>query len=88
MNKAYEKQNLERYDDYLKQKFTGWEMNLKRQKTVIKNRKYTGGKKDVTYFTKKLNEFGLKVPKYLENNTISQKQFKSLQKKAIRKINQ
>ena len=28
-------------------------MNLKRQKTSIKNRKYTGGKKDVTYFTKK-----------------------------------
>ena len=46
-------------------------MNLKRQKTVIKNRKYTGGKKDVTYFTKKLNEFGLKVPKYLGNGSIT-----------------
>ena len=35
-------------------------MNLKRQKTLIKNRKYTGGKKDTTYFSKKLKEFGLK----------------------------
>ena len=61
-------------------------MNLKRQKTSIKNRKYTGGKKDVTYFSKKLNEFGLKVPKYLDNNTISQKQFKSLQNKLERNI--
>ena len=61
-------------------------MNLKRQKTVIKNRKYTGGKKDVTYFTKKLNEFGLKVPKYLDNNTISQKQFNSLKNKLERNI--
>ena len=50
-------------------------MNLKRQKTSIKNRKYTGGKKDTTYFTKKLNEFGLKVPKYLGNGNITQKQF-------------
>ena len=61
-------------------------MNLKRQKTSIKNRKYTGGKKDVTYFTKKLNEFGLKVPKYLDNNTISQKQFNSLKNKLERNI--
>ena len=61
-------------------------MNLKRQKTVIKNRKYTGGKKDVTYFTKKLNEFGLKIPKYLDNNTISQKQFNSLKNKLERNI--
>lgn len=61
-------------------------MNLKRQKTSIKNRKYTGGKKDITYFTKKLNEFGLKVPKYLDNNTISQKQFKSLQNRLERNI--
>ena len=53
-------------------------MNLKRQKTSIKNRKYTGGKKDTTYFTKKLNEFGLKVPKYLGNGNITQKQFNSL----------
>ena len=61
-------------------------MNLKRQKTSIKNRKYTGGKKDVTYFTKKLNEFGLKIPKYLGNNTISQKQFNSLKNKLERNI--
>ena len=61
-------------------------MNLKRQKTVIKNRKYTGGKKDVTYFTKKLNEFGLKVPKYLGNGNITQKQFKSLQNKLEKNI--
>ena len=61
-------------------------MNLKRQKTSIKNRKYTGGKKDVTYFSKKLTEFGLKVPKYLANNTISQKQFNSLQNKLERNI--
>lgn len=61
-------------------------MNLKRQKTFIKNRKYTGGKKDVTYFTKKLNEFGLKVPKYLDNNTISQKQFNSLKNKLEKNI--
>ena len=61
-------------------------MNLKRQKTVIKNRKYTGGKKDTTYFTKKLNEFGLKVPKYLGNGNITQKQFKSLQSKLEKNI--
>ena len=61
-------------------------MNLKRQKTVIKNREYTGGKKDIKYFTKKLNEFGLKVPKYLDNNTISQKQFNSLKNKLERNI--
>ena len=61
-------------------------MNLKRQKTAIKNRKYSGGKKDVTYFTKKLNEFGLKVPKYLGNGNITQKQFKSLQSKLEKNI--
>ena len=61
-------------------------MNLKRQKTVIKNRKYTGGKKDTTYFTKKLNEFGLKVPKYLGNGTITQKQFNSLKNKLEKNI--
>ena len=61
-------------------------MNLKRQKTSIKNRKYTGGKKDTTYFTKKLNEFGLKVPKYLGNGNITQKQFKSLQNKLEKNI--
>ena len=61
-------------------------MNLKRQKTSIKNRKYTGGKKDTTYFTKKLNEFGLKVPKYLGNGNITQKQFKSLQSKLEKNI--
>ena len=51
-------------------------MNLKRQKTSIKNRKYTGGKKDTSYFTKKLNAFGLKDPKYLANGNITQKHFK------------
>ena len=61
-------------------------MNLKRQKTSIKNRKYTGGKKDVTYFTKKLNEFGLKVPKYLGNGNITQRQFNSLKNKLERNI--
>ena len=61
-------------------------MNLKRQKTSIKNRKYTGGKKDTTYFTKKLNEFGLKVPKYLGNGNITQKQFNSLKNKLERNI--
>ena len=61
-------------------------MNLKRQKTSIKNRQYTGGKKDVSYFSKKLKEFGLKVPKYLDNDTISQKQFKSLQNRLERNI--
>ena len=52
-------------------------MNLKRQKTSIKNRKYSGGKKDANYFTKKLKEFGLAVPKYLSKG-ITQKQFNSL----------
>lgn len=61
-------------------------MNLKRQKTSIKNRKYTGGKKDVSYFSKKLKEFGLKTPKYLENGSITQKQFKSLQNRLERNI--
>ena len=61
-------------------------MNLKRQKTSIKNRKYTGGKKDTTYFTKKLNEFGLKVPKYLGNGSITQKQFNSLKNKLEKNI--
>ena len=61
-------------------------MNLKRQKTSIKNRKYTGGKKDVTYFTKKLKEFGLKTPKYLENGSITQRQFNSLKNKLERNI--
>ena len=61
-------------------------MNLKRQKTIIKNREYSGGKKDVKYFTKKLNEFGLKVPKYLANNNITQKQFNSLKNKLERNI--
>ena len=61
-------------------------MNLKRQKTSIKNRKYTGGKKDTTYFTKKLNEFGLKVPKYLGNGNITQKQFNSLKNKLEKNI--
>ena len=58
-------------------------MNLLRQKSSIKNRKYSGGKKDVTYFTKKLKEFGLKVPKYLSND-ITQKQFKILQVDNVR----
>ncbi len=61
-------------------------MNLSRQKTSIKNRKYTGGKKDSIYFRKKLNEFGLKTPKYLNNNNISQKQFNSLQNKLEKTI--
>ena len=61
-------------------------MNLKRQKTSIKNRKYTGGKKDVTYFSKKLKEFGLKTPKYLENGSITQRQFNSLKNKLERNI--
>ena len=61
-------------------------MNLKRQKTSIKNRKYTGGKKDVTYFSKKLKEFGLKTPKYLDNGSITQKQFNSLKNKLERNI--
>lgn len=61
-------------------------MNLKRQKSAIKNRKYSGGKKDSLYFSKKLKEFGLKVPKYLGNNNISQKQFKSLQNRLEKHI--
>ena len=61
-------------------------MNLSRQKTSVKNRKYSGGKKDSSYFTKKLKEFGLKVPKYLSKGNISQKQFKSLQNKIEKNI--
>ena len=60
-------------------------MNLLRQKTSIKNRKYSGGKKDTSYFKKKLKEFGLKIPKYLSKG-ITQKQFKSLQNKLINNI--
>ena len=60
-------------------------MNLKRQKTSIKNRKFTGGKKDTNYFTKKLKEFGLAVPKYL-NKGITQKQFNSLKNKLLNNI--
>ena len=61
-------------------------MNLKRQKTSIKNRKYSGDKKDIKYFTKKLKEFGLTVPKYFSKGWISQKQFKSLQHKLLKNI--
>ena len=60
-------------------------MNLKRQKTSISNREFTGGKKDTNYFTKKLKEFGLKVPKYLSKG-ITQKQFKTLQNKLLKSI--
>ena len=60
-------------------------MNLKRQKTSIKNRKFTGGKKDTIYFTKKLKEFGLAVPKYLSKG-ITQKQFNSLKNKLLNNI--
>ena len=60
-------------------------MNLLRQKTSIKNRKYSGGKKDTTYFTKKLKEFGLRVPKYLSKG-VTQKQFKSLQNRLLKNI--
>ena len=60
-------------------------MNLKRQKTSIKNRKFTGGKKDTNYFTKKLKEFGLAVPKYLSKG-ITQKQFNSLKNKLLKNI--
>ena len=60
-------------------------MNLKRQKTSIKNRKFTGGKKDTSYFTKKLKEFGLAVPKYLSKG-ITQKQFNSLKNKLLKNI--
>ena len=60
-------------------------MNLKRQKSSIINRKFTGGKKDTNYFTKKLKEFGLVVPKYL-NKGITQKQFNSLKNKLLNNI--
>ena len=60
-------------------------MNLKRQRSSIANRNFTGGKKDTNYFIKKHREFGLKVPKYLSNG-ITQKQFKSLQNKLINTI--
>lgn len=60
-------------------------MNLKRQRSSIANRNFTGGKKDTNYFIKKLKEFGLKVPKYL-NKGITQKQFKTLQNKLINTI--
>ena len=60
-------------------------MNLKRQKTSIKNRKFTGGKKDTNYFAKKLKEFGLAVPKYLSKG-ITQKQFNSLKNKLLNNI--
>lgn len=60
-------------------------MNLKRQRSSIANRNFTGGKKDTNYFIKKLKEFGLKVPKYLTNG-ITQKQFKTLQNKLINTI--
>ena len=61
-------------------------MNLLRQKSSIKNRKYSGGKKDITYFTKKLKEFGLAIPKYLSKGKITQKQFISLQNKLLKNI--
>ena len=60
-------------------------MNLKRQKSSINNRKFTGGKKDTNYFTKKLKEFGLTVPKYLSKG-ITQKQFNSLKNKLLNNI--
>ena len=60
-------------------------MNLKRQKSSINNRKYSGGKKDTNYFTKKLKEFGLAVPKYLSKG-ITQKQFNSLKNKLLKNI--
>ena len=60
-------------------------MNLKRQKSSIKNRKFTGGKKDTNYYTKKIKEFGLAVPKYL-NKGITQKQFNSLKNKLLNNI--
>ena len=60
-------------------------MNLKRQKSSINNRKYSGGKKDIKYFTKKLKEFGLVVPKYLSKG-ITQKQFNSLKNKLLNNI--
>ena len=61
-------------------------MNLERQKSFIKKRKYSGDKKDIKYFTKKLKEFGLTVPKYFSKGWISQKQFKSLQNKLLKNI--
>ena len=61
-------------------------MNLERQKSVIKKRKYSGDKKDIKYFTKKLKEFGLTVPKYFSKGWVSQKQFKSLQYKLLKNI--
>ena len=61
-------------------------MNLERQKSVIKKRKYSGDKKDIKYFTKKLKEFGLTVPKYFSKGWVSQKQFKSLQNKLLKNI--
>ena len=61
-------------------------MNLERQKSVIKKRKYSGDKKDIKYFTKKLKEFGLTVPKYFSKGWISQKQFNSLQYKLLKNI--
>ena len=61
-------------------------MNLERQKSVIKKRKYSGDKKDIKYFTKKLKEFGLTVPKYFSKGWVTQKQFKSLQNKLLKNI--
>ena len=60
-------------------------MNLKRQKSSINNRKFSGGKKDTNYFTKKLKEFGLAAPKYLSKG-ITQKQFNSLKNKLLNNI--
>ena len=60
-------------------------MNLNRQKSSINNRKFSGGKKDTSYFTKKLKEFGLAVPKYLSKG-ITQKQFNSLKNKLLNNI--
>ena len=60
-------------------------MNLKRQKSSINNRKFSGGKKDTNYFTKKLKESGLAVPKYLSKG-ITQKQFNSLKNKLLNNI--
>ena len=60
-------------------------MNLKRQKSSINNRKYSGGKKDTNYFIKKLKEFGLSVPNYLSKG-ITQKQFNSLKNKLLKNI--
>ena len=60
-------------------------MEWKRQKTSVKNRKFTGGKKDTNYFSKKLKEFGLNVTKYLSKG-ITQKQFNSLKNKLLNNI--